>query len=112
MGLIYESEKQPEEAYKWYKIAADEGDSSAQYMVALHYYKKKNLKEAEKYYILSANQKDAEAMYNLMLLYFEDKKDNQNAKKWANKILNDSGLENLTWDIKDGADAVLENIEK
>ncbi|WP_155830844.1 hypothetical protein [Pseudoleptotrichia goodfellowii] len=51
-------------------------------------------------------------MYNLMLLYFEDKKDNQNAKKWANKILNDSGLENLTWDIKDGADAVLENIEK
>lgn len=112
LGLIYESEKQPEEAYKWYKIAADEGDSSAQFMVALHYYDKKNLKEAEKYYILSADQKDAEAMYNLMLLYFEDKKDNQNAKKWANKILNDSGLENLTWNMKDSAEAILEEIEK
>lgn len=112
LGLIYENEKQPEEAYKWYKIAADEGDSSAQYTIALYYYDQKNLKEAEKYYVLSADQKDSEAMYNLMLLYFEDKKDNKNAKKWANKILNDPALENLTWSMKDGADAILQKIEE
>ncbi|MDO5088496.1 MAG: hypothetical protein Q4D53_01810 [Leptotrichiaceae bacterium] len=106
LGAIADKEKEYEKAWKWYEIGAEEGDSRAQYNLANLYYNEKDLVNAEKYYLMSANQKDGEAMYNLMLIYY-DKDDMKNAKDWAEKILQGTGIENLTFDIKKDAIEVL-----
>ena len=62
--------------------------------------------------MLSAEQKDAEAMYNLMLMYLNDMKDKKNAKKWANSILEEAGLINLTLNIKNAAKDTLTEVDE
>ena len=112
LGVIAYAEKHKDEANKWYNISAEKGNPRAQFYIALDYDKKKEFKKAEKFYLLSAEQKDAEAMYNLMLMYLNDMKDKKNAKKWANSILEEAGLINLTLNIKNAAKDTLTEVDE
>ena len=112
LGVIAYAEKHKDEANKWYNISAEKGNPRAQFYIALDYDEKKEFKKAEKFYLLSAEQKDAEAMYNLMLMYLNDMKDKKNAKKWANSILEEAGLINLTLNIKNAAKDTLTEVDE
>jgi TPR repeat protein len=60
-------------AVKWYTLAAEHGDATAQYNLGLMYRKGKGVpqdyKTAVKWFTLSAKQGDADAQYNLGVMY-------------------------------------------
>jgi TPR repeat protein len=62
-----------EEAVKWYRLAAEQGDAGAQYQLALSYDKghgvPQDYKEAVKWYRLAAKQELAVAQHNLGVSY-------------------------------------------
>jgi TPR repeat protein len=56
---------------KWYRLAADQGRSDAQYQLGHLYYKQNNYAEAAKWFHLAADQGRADAQSNLGSLYAE-----------------------------------------
>ena len=58
-----------DEAMKWWQMAAEQGDVTAQYNLAQCYREKNNPAEAVKWYRKSAEQGYAEAQYMLALRY-------------------------------------------
>ena len=62
-----------QEALKWYRLAAAQGDSQAQYNVAWMYFNghgvTQDYQEALKWYRLAAAQGDSQAQYNLGSMY-------------------------------------------
>ena len=61
------------EAVKWYRLAADQGDASAQYNLGVMYANgqgvPQNHAEAVKWYRLAADQGNASAQFNLGDMY-------------------------------------------
>jgi len=95
LGFLYHNGKGvPQnyaEAAKWYRMAADEGDDSAQLNLGLLYYTGEGVPqdygEAIKWYRKAAEQGDALALVKLVLAYAEGKgvpQDYVQAHMWAN----------------------------
>ncbi len=65
--------KDLEEAFKWYKIAAENGDAEGQFSVAVFYEKgvvvEQNMQEAIKWYKKFANNGNPKSQYNLSVIY-------------------------------------------
>ena len=61
------------EAVKWFRLAADQGNATAQYNLGLMYDKgqgvPQNYAEAVKWYRLAADQGNAVAQFNLGVMY-------------------------------------------
>ena len=61
------------EAVKWYRLAAEQGDATAQYNLGIMYDNGQGVpqdyKEAIKWYRLAAEQGNAKAQYNLGAMY-------------------------------------------
>jgi hypothetical protein len=61
------------EAVKWYRLAAEQGDATAQYNLGLMYYEGQGVpqdnKEAVKWWRLSAGQRDEYAQFNLAMMH-------------------------------------------
>jgi len=79
------------EAVKWWKLAAEQGDTQAQYNLGQMYYKGQGVpqdyKEAVKWYRLAADQGDAFAQSNLGVMYALGKgvpQDYVSAHMWLN----------------------------
>jgi len=79
-------------AAKWYREAANQGDTEAQYNLGLMYAHGDGLKqdyaEAEKWYRKAAEQGDADAQHNLGLIYQNGEgvmQDYTEAAKWYRK---------------------------
>jgi TPR repeat protein len=85
LGLIYQNgfgvTRNDEQAFKWYRSAAERGNDTAQYNLGTLYETgqgvKRNINEAIKWYRLAADQGHAVAQYNLGLIYLN----NQEIKK-------------------------------
>ena len=79
LGLVYYrghgASKDPAQAVKWFRLAADQGDAAAQFFVGLMYSEGEGVPqdyaEAAKWYRLAADQGDPQAQYNLGLFYFK-----------------------------------------
>jgi TPR repeat protein len=79
-------------AMKWFRMAADQGNTYAQFRMAwASYYgegMQKNLAEARRWYLKAAEQGEAVAQFNLGLMYAQGEggtKDPQEARKWYEK---------------------------
>ena len=79
------------EAMKWYRLAADRGDASAQFNLGIIYDEglgvPRDYAEAMKWYSRAANQGFASAQYNLGAMYFEGRgvpEDFVQAHMWFN----------------------------
>ncbi len=96
------------EAEKWYKIGQEMGDVRSIYQLAMLYECSeefgKSEEEAYKIYEKTANMKYAPAIIDMV--YYNDKQENKDEqKKWAFKILNETGLIELERDaIRDAQD--------
>ena len=97
MGMIYKLgqgvQQDYEEAVKWYRLGAEQGDIDAQYNLGLMYENgqgvQQDYKEAVKWYRLGAEQGGVNAQYNLGLMYSTGKGTPQSHKesiKWLLKV--------------------------
>jgi hypothetical protein len=84
--------KNPKEAVRWYRKAADQGNASAQNSLGLIYAKgegvTKDSKEAVRWFCTAADQGDATAQYNLGGMYYRGDgvtKDPKEAVRWYRK---------------------------
>jgi uncharacterized protein len=89
-----------QEAGRWYRLLAEQGDAEAQYNLGLMYFKglgvPQDYKETVRLYRLSAEQEDALAQSKLGVLYYEGKgvpQDYVSAHMWWN-ICGSSGDKN------------------
>lgn len=60
-----------QEAIKWFKISANNGNAEAQFNLGLQYDKANNLTEAAKWYKKAAEQGFADAQYNIGAMYLD-----------------------------------------
>jgi len=102
-------------AFKWFRLAADQGDPDAQYVLGVSYDwgervpkgclgegVPKDYKEAFKWYRLSAEQGYAEAQYNLGVLHYHGRgvlQDHEEAAKWW-KLAAEQKLEIAQWNLE------------
>lgn len=94
VASIYHKKNNIVEAIKWYKMAADEGRSGAQFYLGKIYLNgeggiDKNVEEAIKYLSLSAKQGAVSAQYELAIIYLEGKEVPQNINegiKWMSEM--------------------------
>ncbi|HKH01641.1 MAG TPA: tetratricopeptide repeat protein [Bradyrhizobium sp.] len=73
------------EAFKWYRLAADQGRPDAQYQLGHLYYKQDDYTEAAKWFRLAAEQGRADAQSSLGAMYAEGEAGPQDlvqALKW------------------------------
>ncbi|ACZ08085.1 Predicted methyltransferase (contains TPR repeat) [Sebaldella termitidis] len=85
LGIIYDRyEKKPEEAEKWWKLAGEQGNASAQFSLGLMYEEKGEISNSIKWYKKSAEQDNIKAQYNLALL-FKEKNMLKEAEYWYGK---------------------------
>ena len=92
LGAYFYSKKDYQEAVKWYRKAAEQGDAEAQFYLGLCYSNgdgvAKDLKEAAKWWRKAAEQGEAAAQYNLGVCYSNGNgvaKNYQEAVKWYRK---------------------------
>ena len=75
VGLMYDNgqgvSKNEDEATKWYRLAADQGRSDAQYQLGHMFYRHDNYAEAAKWLHLAADQGRADAQSSLGAMYAE-----------------------------------------
>ena len=70
LGIIYDKyEKKPEEAEKWWKLAGERGNASAQFSLGLMYEEKGEFSKALEWYRKSAKQGNYKAQNNLGSFY-------------------------------------------
>ena len=93
-GVEYYIKKQYEEAAKWLRKAAEQGDADAQYNLGVCYDNGRGVPqdyaEAVKWYRKAAEQGDADAQYNLGVCYIFGrgvKRDCEEAEKWFIKAV-------------------------
>jgi len=79
------------EAIRWYRLAADQGNASAQYNLGVMYRRgdgvPQDYAEAIRWYRLAADQGNASAQYNLGIMYGQGQgvlQDNVMAHMWYN----------------------------
>ena len=85
---------------KWYTLAAEQGDSDAQFNLGVSYDTGQGVpqdyKTAVKWYRLSAEQGDSDAQYNLGLMYYYGDgviEDNVYAHMWLNISASDGNAQ-------------------
>jgi TPR repeat protein len=75
VGLMYDNgqgtSKSKEEATKWYRLAADQGRSDAQYQLGHMFYRHDNYVEAARWFLRAADQGRADAQSSLGAMYAE-----------------------------------------
>jgi hypothetical protein len=94
-----------QEAVKWYRLAADQGDASAQNNLGVMYENGRGVpqdyKEAVKWYRLAADQGDASAQYNLGEMYENGRgvpQDYKEAVKWY-RLAADQGVASAQYNL-------------
>ncbi|MBQ9896708.1 MAG: SEL1-like repeat protein [Synergistaceae bacterium] len=91
----------PEESFKLYQEAAEQGSFIAQNNLGVYYRDgiivEKNLDEAFKYFKLSAEKNYAPAQYNLGLLYYYNNKNLSEAAKYFNLAANNGDARALVY---------------
>jgi hypothetical protein len=94
-----------EEAAKWYRLAADQGNADGQYRLGLIYAigqgVKQNYEEAAKWYRLAAEQGNSDAQYLLGILYAVGQgieKDLKEAAKWYHRAA-EQGNSNAQYEL-------------
>lgn len=87
IAFLYQKiEKDNKNAEKYYRLAAEQGNSYASLSLAVLYqYEYNEYKKAEKYYQLAVEQGNADAMSNLAWLYFVQKKNKVKALDLARR---------------------------
>jgi TPR repeat protein len=77
LGNHYWRDTDMKNAFKWFSIAADEGNTEAQYYLAVTYHEgkvtQKNIREAIYWYIEAAEKGHPNAQYNLGTIYANEK---------------------------------------
>ena len=63
-------EEDKDEAFKWFKEAADLGDEDGCHAVALYYMEQKRYEQAKRYFEEAARQGHPRALFNLAEMYF------------------------------------------
>jgi len=94
LGFFFYIEKKYYDAFKWYSIAAHNGDISSQNYLAGMYFRGhgvvKNVQESASLFKKSADRGDLDAEYIVGLMYFRGdgfQKDHQEASKYFTKVV-------------------------
>jgi|GEM_PF-2841468 len=102
LGSFYDvgrgDQKDPQEAVRWYKLAADNGDERAQYVLAFHYEcleEGDHKKEAVHYYQMAAEKGHDTAQIRLANCYLEGRGIEKNCEKGVELLLKVAGKKNL-----------------
>jgi len=92
-----------EDAAPWFEMAANQGDTKAQYRLAMYYFYRKDYSQAFKWMQLPAQQGMAEAQYSLGIDYAQAWGTPQNlvlAYKWI-ALANEGGIQNAAGNLAD-----------
>ena len=106
VGSVYRHWENHNEAIKWYRKAADQGNANGQFILGLMYANgegvpEKNIEKAIKWYRLAADQGNADAQNNLGVMYDNGVgvgEDNEKAVEWYRLAAdqgNKAAVENL-----------------
>lgn len=86
LGLFASEENRIEDSKKWYKKAAEKGETTAMNNLANIYSEEGNKEEAMKLYLKSAEKGNPLAFFNLGN-YYEENNDIELAKEYYDKVL-------------------------
>ena len=107
VGSVYRHWENHNEAIKWYRKAADQGNANGQFILGLMYANgegvpEKNIEKAIKWYRLAADQGLADAQYLVGVMYDNGEgvgEDNEEAFKWY-RLAADQGYKAATENLQ------------